>query len=308
MGPLQFTVYIYPIGSIIRNHSLMYHIYADDTQVYTSFNPKIPSHSQLAVDRLQNCILELSNWMKSNNLKLNMDKTEFIIFGSPHNINFVSSSLHLMVGDTVIKPATSVRNLGVKLDSPLSMNDHVSGLCQTLNFQLRNIARVRRFLDTDSCHHIIRALILSRLDYGNSLLAGTTNINLSKLQRIQNRAVRLIYGLKRRDHITPYIMDLHWLPIRERVNFKILTIIYQCVNDIAPLYLQSGIHSYTTSRHLRSSMDTTRLSIPPTIKLAGDNAFTSFGPRIWNNLPCNIREAQTLASFKKLLKTHLFPI
>ena len=310
MGPLQFTSYIQPIGKIIRKHKLCFHIYADDTQIYSSYNPKKPDDCDSALRRLQMCIQEISDWMKSNKLKLNMDKTEFIIFGSPHNIRNLST-VHLQVGNISIKPTTSVRNLGVHLDSTLSMNNHVSHLCQTLNFQIRNISRIRRYLDNDSCHHIVRSLVLSRLDYGNSLLIGTTDVNFQRLQRIQNRAVRLIFGLKRRDHISPHLAELHWLPVKERVNFKLLTIMFHCFHGCAPSYLQDDIELYSSADTghyvLRSSQDNTRLLIPRTSRHAGDHSFHVYGPRLWNTLPRDIREAPTLNSFKKLIKSYLFP-
>ena len=308
MGPLQFTLYIHPIGKIIRDHGLDFHLYADDSQIYISFDPKIEGDDQRAMKCLQDCVEDLSNCMATNHLKLNMDKTEFIIFASPHNIKS-QNHLVLKVGDTSSRPSDSVRNLGVNLDSTLSMDAHITGLCRTLNFQLHNITRIRRFLDKDTCHHVVRALILSRLDYANSLLAGTTEGNLTKLQLLQNRAVRLIHGINRRTHITPYLTELHWLPVRERINFKICTIIYQCVNGSSTSYLQKDINRYTTDntiRTLRSADDTTRLEIPFTHRAYGENAFTTYGPCVWNKLPRLTREAASLKIFKTHLKTHLF--
>ena len=159
-----------------------------------------------------------------------MYKTKFILFGSAHNIKLHSSD-HLTVGHSRVMASSSVSNLGVHMDSTLSMNNHVSHMCKTLIFQLRNISRIRRYLDIDSCNHIVLALVISRLDYGNYLLTGTTETNINKLQRIQNRAVRLICGSKRCDHVSPYRAVLHWLPVKELINFKLLTIIYQCVHD-----------------------------------------------------------------------------
>ena len=114
----------------------------------------------------------------------------------------------------------SVRNLGVHMDSTLSMNNHVSHLCKTLIFQLRNISCISIYIDFDSCNHIVRSLIISHLDYGNSLLTGTSETNIKKFQRLQNRAVR-------RDHVSPYRAKLHLLSVKEYINFKLLTIIYQ---------------------------------------------------------------------------------
>ena len=133
-----------------------------------------------------------------------MDKTEFILFGSAHNIKLHSSD-HLTVGHSSVMASSSVCNLSVHMDSTLSMNNHVSHLCKTLIFQLRNISHVRRYLDIEYCNHIVHTLGISCLDYENSLLTGTTETNINKLQRIQNQAVCLIYGLKRRVMFLPTV-------------------------------------------------------------------------------------------------------
>ncbi len=99
---------------------LYFHIYADDTQIFISFDPKIPYSDSRAIQSLQDCINDLSEWMATNHFKLNMDKTEFIIFGTSHNLR-MHSSLVLKVGNATIKPSNSVRNLGVNLDSTLSI-------------------------------------------------------------------------------------------------------------------------------------------------------------------------------------------
>lgn len=309
MGPLVFTTYILPLGNIIRSHNLLFHIYADDTQVYSSYDPKNQAEYLNSLKSLEMCITDIRNWMTSNKLKLNMEKTEFLIIGSSHNLRS-HPVLTLKIGTNVVKPVKSVRNLGVIMDRDGSMTSHVRGLCRTLNYQLRNIARIRKYLDEDTCHHIVRALVLSRIDYGNSLLAGITTAHFNSLQRIQNKAVRLICGAKRREHISPYMTRLHWLPVRQRVNFKLLVFMYQSINGSAPEYLSSDIVLYNTQssshRYLRSSADHTRLHIPKTCRSFGDKAFSVAGPRLWNMLPLFIREAVSLNVFKKLLKTYLF--
>jgi hypothetical protein len=258
---------------------------------------------------LKNCITDIQNWMNCNKLKLNMDKTEFLMVGSPHNLKS-QAALSIQIGSTVIKPVDHVRNLGIIINNDGTMTGQVKGLCRTLNYQLRNIARIRRYLDEDSCHHIVRALVTSRLDYGNSLLVGITKTHLTQLQRIQNKAARLICGAKRREHITPYLTRLHWLTVDQRINFKLLVFMYQCVNTTAPKYLSDEIvlcSKEKTHQHaLRSHADHTRLHIPKTSRSHGDKCFSVAGPRTWNTLPIAIREAPSLKVFKKLLKTHLF--
>ena len=151
-------------------------------------------------------------------------------------------------------------------------------------------------------------MLFTRLDYGNSLLGGLSVTDTSRLQKLQNRAARLIYRVSRRTSATPLIRELHWLPIQRRIEFKILVHVYNCVHGSSPTYLQDLIKLYNSGRKgLRSSQDSTRLSIPKSKRSFGDKAFSVLGPRLWNDLPIALRTVPTVQSFKKFLKTHLFP-
>ena len=209
----------------------------------------------------------------------------------------------LKVGDKSISPTDNVRNLGVIFDSRMTMSTHIKTLCRNLNFQLRNISRIRRFLDHDTCHLVVRALVLSRVDYGNGLLLGANTTDIQRLQRIQNWAAKLICRVLKSDHATPCLRMLHWLPVRQRINFKILSYVYKCVNGTAPSYLSSCFTRHKSSRTgLRSSSDTTRLAVQrstKTLKSADNKSFTYLAPHMWNNLPITIRESQTVLIFKK---------
>ena len=168
LDPLGSPFIHLPLGRIIKPFGLSYHMYADDIQLYTEFDPKDPISITLALKRLSCCIDAVKDWLCKNMLKLNDDKTEFLVVASSHH----KCSVSLMVGDKLIKPSDNVRNLGVVFDSQMSMSAHVKSLCASLTYQLRNISRIRRFLDFDTCHLVIRSLVLSRLDYGNGLLMG----------------------------------------------------------------------------------------------------------------------------------------
>ena len=191
------------------------------------------------------------------------------------------------------------------------MATHIKTLCRNLNFQLRNIGRIRRFLDHDTCHLVVRALVLSRVDYGNALLLGANTTDIQRLQRIQNWAAKLICRVTKSDHATPCLRKLHWLPIRERIDFKILTYVYKCLYGTAPSYLSSLFSLYRPTRSgLRSSSDTTRLAVHrsiKTLKTADNRSLTYVVPRMWNHLPRTIRESVSLTIFKKCLKTYLYP-
>ena len=187
IGPMMFVTYTLPVGDIIRKHNICFHVYADDTQLYVSFSPSIPGAAQAALKRLEDCISELQNWMNSNKLKLNSDKTEFFIAGSYHGLQKLPP-LQLKVGQHVINSSTSVRNLGVFFDDQMSMTRQVNSIISSVNLQLRNIRRIQRHLNQDTKHHIVRALILSRMDYCNSLLYGIKSKDICRLQSLQHKA------------------------------------------------------------------------------------------------------------------------
>ena len=307
VGPFGFTIYTLPLGRIIKPFGLSYHMYADDIQLYTEFDPKDPISITLALKRLSCCIDAVKDWLCKNMLKLNDDKTEFLVVASSHH----KCSVSLMVGDKLIKPSDNVRNLGVVFDSQMSMSAHVKSLCASLTYQLRNISRIRRFLDFDTCHLVIRSLVLSRLDYGNGLLMGINKTDVHRLQRIQNRSAKLICQALKHDCATPCLHQLHWLPVEQRITFKVLVTIYKCVNHTAPDYLSTIFSLYRPVRSgLRSVTDSTKLvehSIIRTLKSADSRSIFYTGPRIWNKLPVSMRESDTLSKFKRALKTYFYP-
>ena len=146
----------------------------------------------------------------------------------------------------------------------------------------------------------------SRLDYCNGLLCGITDELLCRLQKVQNNAARVVSGSKKYDHITPVLKDLHWLPIRKRIEFKILLLTFKCMQVCAPLYLRELLVKQASTRTLRSNTKNL-LQIPLTnLKRFGDRAFCAYAPRLWNELPDNIKAADSVQNFKKQLKTLLF--
>ena len=196
MGPLLFTAYIRPISDIAMSHGIDYHIYTDDTQVYISFNPLIPGDLERALSTLSRCFHDINTWMSSNCLKLNDSKTEFFLPGSPildfcPNLNSLLALLWLSLQEIVC-------NLGVMFNSTMTPSSHVNYLRRSINFQLRSLWRIRQFIDQDSCHHTVRALITSRFDYCNGFFTTLSARELTRLHRLQNNAVRLIFAVGRR--------------------------------------------------------------------------------------------------------------
>jgi len=152
----------------------------------------------------------------------------------------------------------------------------------------------------------MHAYVTSKLDYCNTVLYGLPDHQLSKLQRIQNTAARIISRTKSSEHIQPVLYNLHWLPIKQRIIFKILLITYKALNGLAPIYIQELLNKYKPRRNLRSASHNL-LTVPSTNTVYyGDSAFSVAAPKLWNSLPEHIKTSDTVETFKKALKTYLF--
>ena len=295
LGPKNFVMYTKPLGRILAHHGLSYHFYADDTQLYLSFKPNDSVTQQQAFHRIEHCLIDIETWMNESKLKLNTDKTEVIL-----------DTTSVTVGESEITSAKSVKNLGVMFDSTLSMQDQVNSVCKSCYMHLRNISRIRCYLTPDVCKSLVNSLVTSRLDYCNATLYGLPNTMLRKLQQVQNTAARIIMRSPRLNQITPILKELHWLPVKYRVQFKILVYAFKALNCQAPAYIQDMIKVYIPTRSLRSENAMT-LVVPRVRTVTyGNRCFHYAAPSLWNALPIRIREAKTLYTFKKHLKTHLF--
>ena len=186
------------------------------------------------------------------------------------------------------------------------MEEHVNVLCKTAFFHLRNIARIRPYLNRNTTEKVIHAFVSSRLDYCNSLLYGMPSVLISKLQRVQNVAARIVTGTRKYSHITPVLHELHWLPVQYRVEYKVGLITYKCLHALAPSYLSDLLKPYVPTRALRSSSQ--GLLQVPRVRLStfGARSFASFAPRLWNDLPVALRNIDSLDVFKSMYKTYLF--
>ena len=238
---------------------------------------------------------------------LNSDKTELILIGSKSTLS-KTSPFSLSIDNVTLSPSPLVRNLGVLFDSTLSFSAHINSVVKTSFFHLRNIAKIRSSLSQSAAETLIHAFISSRLDYCNSLLAGINSSHLCKLQMVQNSAARLLTRTRAHQHITPILQHLHWLPVKYRIQFKILLLTYKALHNRAPSYLSDLLIPYKPSRTLRSS-SAGLLTVPPSkLHGYGDRAFSRLAPRLWNSLPSHIQQANSVSTFKSKLKTYLFSI
>ena len=255
--------------------------------------------------KLEACLKEVKTWLTHNFLLLNSDKTEVIVLGPKHLRNTLSDEIGTLDSITVA-PSTAVTNLGVVFDQDLSFNSHIKQISKTAFFHLRNIAKIRHILSHKDAEKLVHAFVTSRLDYCNSLLSGCTNKSLKALQLVQNAAARVLTRTGRRDHVSPVLASLHWLPVKFRIEFKILLRTYKVLNNQAPSYLTELIVPYHPARTLRSK-DAGLLVVPRISRCRmGAKAFSYQAPLLWNRLPLSVRDADTLSTFKSRLKTFLF--
>ena len=244
------------------------------------------SESSVATRQFSECIEEIDGWMRANRLKMNTDKTQLIWIGTRQQLSKVDINEIELQLDTV-SFSTSVSDLGVILDNQHKMTDHVAALCRSCFFQLRQIRSIRRLLTSDARKTLVNAFVMSRLDYCNSMCHGINEGLLNKLQHIQNAAARLVTDTRKYDHITPVLRDLHWLPIRQRIIFKLATMVYKCQHGLSILPcrgLRTAVcHSWSAAPAICWQIGTacsknTNCDIWP----AG---FHGGMPGVWNSLP-----------------------
>jgi len=187
----------------------------------------------------------------------------------------------------------------------MSFNKHVSTVVRACNFHLSALRHIRSLVSVTVAQQIACSIVGSQLDYCNSLLVNCSNRNLDKLQHVQDNLTRVVCNSNRSTSAGPMLQSLHWLPVRQRINFKLAKLCYLVTSFQQPSYLADLISPYSQSRLLRSSTQKL-LSVPPHNLDTAARRFSVAAPRLWNSLPLNCRTASSVNTFKICLKTFFF--
>ena len=249
----------------------------------------------------------MHRWLDANGLCLNPDKSEAIVIGTAARQRSEPKIDDVTVSDVTVPVTRAVKSLGVIIDNTLSFDDHVNTVFKAAHFHIRALRHIRRCVSVNDAKTVATAMVSSRLDYCNSILYGTSSSNLNKLQRVQNALARTVMMTKRRDHITPVLADLHWLPVRARIEFKIALLTFKTLTTHQPHYLLELLQPHRPSRQLRSA-SRNQLDIPRLRTGFAQRSFTYSAPHIWNSLPDDIASNLnvTAHTFKTKLKTFFY--
>jgi len=278
-------------------------MYADDTQLYISFSA---SESDQALSSLSSVLDRLYNWFCDNKLSINPSKTEYLLIGTPLQTSKVLDS-SIYFRDIKLSNTESARNLGVTFDSSLTFNSHIASVCRSAFFFIRQLRQLRSSLDFDSSVILANSIIHTKLDYCNSLFSGLPNSSISRLQRVQNSLARVVCRSRKFSCPTSSLLNrLHWLPVIQRIQFKIAVLTFKSLQSGKPSYLSDLLVKYEPTRSLRSS-SSGFLTVPDIRSAFGRRSFSFTAPSIWNSLPSDLRLCSSLSTFCKRLKTHLYP-
>jgi hypothetical protein len=306
-GPVLFTCFASTLADHLKDRPEVLIGYADDHSLYGHFEANNPVAERHTIASLEESLTRTSSWMLSNYLKMNNDKSEFILFGSSRLLPNCNSD-SIQVGGREVSRGDSLKLLGVMLDQSLTFKKHIADKARKAASAVFRIRKLRPYLSKERCLQLTNALVLSHMDYSNALFVNLPVSTLKPLQRIQNFAAKTVTKASRYSSATLALKECHMLPIKHRILFKLGLLVFRALNGLAPRYLSELLSEHQARYRTRlSSQNCIRLCVPLTKKRTfADRSFSVAGPKFWNSLPMEIRQCSTPDHFKKSLKTYLF--
>ena len=301
LGPLLFSLYISPVDNVVSAHRLHLHQYADDTQLYMAVRPADNSPLEAA----SQCVSNVSRWFLENGMLLNPNKTEAVLLGTRAQRKKIDTSAGIDVTGANVAFSSSVKLLGVTLDEDLTLDRHVTEIIRGCSYHTRALRHIRPLIDLPTARMVAQGVVTSRLDYCNGLLYGTSTRNIDRLQVAQNTLARAVCQASWSSSATDLRRSLHWLPVKQRIDYKLAVVTFKAQSTGVPAYLASLVDNYVPTRTLRSA-DQFLLCSAIVKLVCSRKAFSVNAPLVFNSLPYNCRSARSLSSFKQFLKTYLF--
>ena len=299
LGPILFSVYMNDLPNAIKNCSI--ESYFDDAKLFLSFGIK---ERETALSQLTQDLNRVASWCCTNRLLINPQKTKLMLFGTRQLTGRVSDIAIPFLGKT-LSPSNSCKDLGIVFDKHLSFNDHTDYLTSSLLGKLCQINRVRHLLTKEALLITLNALVLSKLFYCSTVWSGTTQQNIGKLQILQNFAARILAGKRKYDHIWPSLKELKWLPIKEMLRLRDVTMVFKCLHGLAPKYLESklakrsAIHRHNTRRKNDINITLKRTS-------TAQRSFFNHAISSWNNLSSATKNCTSVPIFKRQARKELW--
>lgn len=296
LGPLLFLLYINDLPNCLLNCEPR--MYADDTHL---------TFACQTVDDMQSCLNQdlenVYNWLKANKLTLNMTKTEFMLIGSRQRLCTLTGSPTLSINDTPVRQVTTAKSLGVTIDDKLVWNSHIEKLTKKVASGIGAIKRVRHLVPQATLHLIYRSLVQPHFDYCN-IVWGNCGVTLNeRLQKLQNRAARVLTFSNYDADASPLLEQLGWKSLSCQQQSQRATMVFKSLHGLAPEYLCDKFDKRETLYNLRDSGNKLNVPLPRTNYYK--NSFTYSGATLWNSLPSEVRHAESLGQFKSALKSVL---
>ena len=289
LGPLLFILYINDLPNCLSNS--VARMYADDTHL------TFASNNIETINDVMN--LDLSNvntWLTANKLTLNSSKTEFMLIGSRQRLVTYDTSPKLFIGGDIIQQVSSVKSLGVHIDENLSWTIHIEKIAKKIASGIGAIKRCRPFVNLTILETVFNALVQPYFNYCSDVW-GHCNKSLSnKLQKLQNRAARILTFSSYDSSADPLFERLNWKRLDIQRQIQLITMVYKSIHGLAPNYLGSLFNKYDPPYHLRNSENKLAVPLPRTNFLK--NSFSYNGAVIWNTLSPELRQAKSLKSFR----------
>ena len=308
LGPVLFLLYVNDINVHVRQG--ICNLYADDVLLYCTGHDIVQLRNNL-----QNSLDDAKEWYTQNKLVVNASKSNSILVSTNQKLSRLeydnNNLLNVHIGNDNVPDVDVIDYLGLKIDHCLMWNDYVDQLCKKLNAKISVLSRTKCYVTRDSLVNIYRSTIQPNIDYCITAWGYTSNYNIDKVQRMQNRAARVIYS--NFDFVNVRGLDLvkqlgiH--NIRQRRDYFMAVLMFKAIHGLAPNYLCDEITmQIEVSQRVTRSCDSDNVYVPYFISQLCDNAFIVKGPTLWNSLPSYLKSSGSLVDFKSKCRNHFMNV